>query len=359
MKILVCPADQGGCGHYRLIWPARALAAKGHDVTIYDPLPGEKLFRGYYGMNDEPVGVEVETDCDVLVLQRPLRKELVELIPLIQGAGIAVVVEIDDDFTKIDPRNVAYEQVNSADAEYGQEWLVKACGLADLVTCSTPALARRFAPHGRVAVLENCVPQSYLEESTKRRFSGLQWHPGQKVRVGWAGAIGTHPGDLEATGGALEPIMSAGVAQFSVVGPGTGVREALGLSREPGKTGWVALDKYPARVAHLDVGIVPLKMSAFNRAKSWLKGLEMAACGVPFVASPTPEYERLAKLGAGRLAARPQDWAREVRALVTDTGYRTEQIVRCREVAKQWTVEGNCERWLAAWTEAYVGRLAA
>ena len=62
---------------------------------------------------------------------------------------------------------------------------------------------------------------------------------------------------------------------------------------------------YTSSVAELGVGLVPLLDSAFNRAKSWLKGLEYAALGVPFVASPTPEYVKLAGLGAGLLADDP------------------------------------------------------
>jgi predicted Zn-dependent protease len=33
----VIPADEGGCGHYRLAWPAIALRNLGHDVTLAKP----------------------------------------------------------------------------------------------------------------------------------------------------------------------------------------------------------------------------------------------------------------------------------------------------------------------------------
>src|SRR5690606_28606720 len=37
MKIYVYPADEYGCGYYRLIWPAQALQAQGHDIQIVMP----------------------------------------------------------------------------------------------------------------------------------------------------------------------------------------------------------------------------------------------------------------------------------------------------------------------------------
>ena len=82
------------------------------------------------------------------------------------------------------------------------------------------------------------------------------------------------------------------------------------------QTGMIEQELFHAQVAQLDTGIVPLQRSRFNEAKSNLKGLEYAALGVPFVASPTAEYERLAesKFEAGRgtiadvMVARNQDF---------------------------------------------------
>lgn len=47
--------------------------------------------------------------------------------------------------------------------EQNGKWLGVAWERADLVTCSTPALAERYGKHGRVAILPNYVPASYLE----------------------------------------------------------------------------------------------------------------------------------------------------------------------------------------------------
>jgi hypothetical protein len=41
----------------------------------------------------------------------------------------------------------------------------------------------------------------------------------------------------------------------------------------------------------IHVGLVPLTRGPFNEAKSYLKGLEYAAAGIPFIATPTEEYQ--------------------------------------------------------------------
>jgi hypothetical protein len=110
--------------------------------------------------------------------------------------------------------------------------------------------------------------------------------------------------------------------------------------------------EYPAEVARLDVGMAPLADTAFNRGKSALKPLEMAALGVAFVASPLPEYARLAELGAGDLAGRPRHWVATLRRLLTDDEYRAERAGRGREVAARLTYEAHADGWAVAWGEA-------
>jgi glycosyltransferase involved in cell wall biosynthesis len=359
--------DDGGCGHYRMIWVAEELARQGHDVHVFWD-PGAKLFQAGYGVGDIPVSIktthDLVHDCDVLILQRVVKRELAQLIPLIQGLGIAVVVDFDDDFTCVPKRNIGYAEFqpeNNPDKNY--QWALIAAETADFVTVSTPALARRFAPHGRVAVLPNCVPESYLGEPMQRLVRGTAWNPSLKLRIGWSGNVHTHPGDVEVTAGAAQRVADRfpGRIEIAVVGNGEGARDALGLADETKLivTGYKYLKNWPRHVARLDVGMVPLQRSAFNRAKSWLKGLEMAAVGVPFVASPTPEYERLARLGAGVLAAKPSDWDRELGRLADDPGLRRERVAQGLEVAKTLTIEGNAHRWLLAWSEARAMRMAA
>lgn len=355
MKVNVYPADLGGCGHYRIIWPAEALAAQGADVTVIrSDEPDERQVQAAWWTDDAGVSTLVGVrapEADVVVLQRPLTDTLAQSIPMLQAQGIRVVVEVDDDFETISRRNISWSAVHPASSPR-RNWqhLREACRTADWVVVSTSALAARYGKHGRVSVVPNCVPSWYL---------GVEVEPHDGVVVGWTGTVQTHPDDLQVTRGAVGRAVRSAGASFAVVGTGKGVRERLGLVEQPLAAGWVPIERYPEAVAQFDVGIVPLELTAFNEAKSWLKGLEMAALGVPFVASPTGPYVDLARQGAGVVAAKPKEWESMVRRLVMLPELCAEHGVAGREVARRWTVEGNCERWLDAWSQAVNSACAA
>ena len=357
--VRVFNADLGGCGHYRLIWPAQAAAAAGGNVEIGGPLHDVRRKRVDGGrVVDERVAVE--TDADVVVYQRLVSRDVVDTIPHLQAAGVAVVVDIDDDLDAL-PKGHPYRAatsparplrrhadgyVDDPDAK-NRLWLREACRQADLVTVSTPALAKRYARHGRVAVLPNCVPNSYLAITAPA-------HEG--VRVGWTGSVATHVDDLKVCGGGIREALRASGATMWVVGTGVGVRSQLRLVDEPHATNWVDLADYPAVYAGLDIALVPLQANDFNEAKSWLKGLEAAAVGVPFVASPTAPYRALVDQGAGCLATSPDEWARTVTLLALEPDLRADLAGRGREVAAGWTFDRHADRWLDAWLEALANR---
>lgn len=353
VKVAVYPDDLGGCGHYRMIWPAEALAAQGADVTVHRP--DQPQLDGVWEDDDTGVPVLVDIvppDADIVVLQRPLRAAWADAVTMLQAHGKLVVVDIDDDFSAIHRRNVSFEHVHpKLSPGRNFQHLRRACAQADLVTVTTHALAQRYGKHGRVSVIPNHVPERYLTVDKIGHDGGLH--------VGWTGSIETHPTDLQVTRGEVGLAVFAADAKFAVVGTGSGVRKALALVEDPVATGWVDIDDYPTYMAQLDIGVVPLDDIAFNHGKSCLKGLEFAAVGVPFVASPVEDYVRLAKLGAGVLADRPKRWRSEIERLLRDDDHRAELAARGRATAARLTIEGNAGRWWDAWTGAKARRRAA
>lgn len=340
MRVAVHPADDGGCGHYRLIFPARALAALGHDVRLQPDHKYRAVFQpSVFG--DRVVDLDEQVDADVVVVQRPLHRHRYELIKVLQSKGVAVVVEIDDDFHAVHRNNPAWKDAHPLrDKDSNRDWLMRSCEIADLVTVSTHALADRYGRPGRVAILPNLVPEWYLQIDRPRDG---------EVIVGWSGSTHTHVGDLEVTDGAVARAVDAAGARFGVVGTGAGVKKALGLSEEPVAAGWVPIDRYPIALAAFDVGVVPLRPSRFNEAKSSLKMSEMAAVGVPAVGSPTGPNFDLVKIGAGLLADTPDDWYCTVRDLALTASMREDVAARSREVMMHRTYEGHAHLWWQAW----------
>jgi hypothetical protein len=352
MKVLVYPADAGGCGHYRMTWPAAAVAEQYDDldVEIIQPTDTEtphiraKVQDTKWGqlvVGVEPLG------ADVVVLQRPLRSDLMQCIPFIQQQGTAVVVEVDDLFSAIDPQNKAWSAVQGGYRNHYN--IVKACAMADMVTVTTPELYKAYAIHninpaGR-RLIPNYVPNAYLD---------IESEPNEHPVIGWTGSIETHPNDLQQMGGAVAIIVAAGVADFAVVGTGVGVHRRLGMppDYEMRASEWVPLKEYPYAMAQFDVGVVPLDDTPFNNAKSWLKGLEFASLGVPFVASPTEPYIELQSAYGVGLLAKSRKWLSKLRACIDD--HREFGAQQRAAVARNGlTIEEQAWQWRSAWELAW------
>lgn len=269
MRVKIYPSDRSGCGSYRLIWVAEALAAEGADVSEGEPL---SIMCTETEGNPVPKVLGIAPpQADVVVFQRPVDTRLTQAIPLLQDAGIAVVLDIDDDLSCIHPANPAYAEYHPAlNPVRNWRWVSAACRIADLVTVTTPALAARYASHGRVAILPNLIPERYLRLTRPTGSSEL-------VTVGWSGWLDTHPTDLDVPRGAIGRVLTTTASRFLAIGdrralPRLGVPETA-----PHRfTEWVAIEDYPSVMALLDVAVVPLADGRFNEAKCLDAGTRIA-----------------------------------------------------------------------------------
>lgn len=346
MKVYVLPADIYGCGFYRLIWPAQMLAHHGHDVVV---MPPSKESGFDVTIHTSPDGVEtlrslrVPADADLIVLQRPAHRLQPEMIRMLRQAGIAVVVDMDDDMSSIHRDNIAYATYHPrSNTPFSRDQVAQSCQEATLVTTSTQRLQRVYAKHGRGRVLDNYVPAIYLT-----------FPKPETGRFGWPGTTLSHPDDLQVTGRAVRRLVDEGY-QFQVIGGPSKVQQALRLAEVPSNTGPVPMHEWARTIANsIDVGMAPLSSSAFNQAKSRLKLLELMAVGVPWVASPREEYRKVAQAaGCGLLADTPNQWYTMLRQLLDDPILRKEQAEAGRAYMQTQTYETNWWRWAEAWEDA-------
>ena len=345
MKVVAMPADPWACGHYRIAWPADVLKARGHDVTVIPPTE-KSGFRVRVGTRadgtQELLDMEIP-EADVIVIQRPARSMMVEMIKRLRETGIAVVVEIDDDLTNLHPHNIAYGTYRPGNPG-GLSWrhTVEACKAATYVVTSTPRLQRVFAPHGRGQAIDNYVPEIYL--TFEHQDTGF---------FGWAGTTKSHPDDLQVIGHAVPILMDQGF-QFQALGGSHGLENALRLKRPVPAMPAVPLQAWASTMAQcFDVSMCPLSNSVFNASKSRLKAIEAMAVGVAWVASPREEYRRLYReSGVGLLADTPRQWVKVIKELMTNDSLRHEQAEAGREYMKTQTYQLNAWRWMEAWEQA-------
>lgn len=352
MRVLVVPADRFGCGSHRMIWPAEELRRDGHDVTI---LAQEGRRLEFEMAGDEVLRVVVDPSFDVVVLQRVSHAYTCQAVSVLRSQGHAVVVDVDDDLSAIHPSNPAFrwlhprsrpERTNGG-APNLHSWtnVARACRDATLVTATSPALLERYAAHGRGVVLPNYLAEHYY--GVPHEDSDL---------VGWPASLHSHPDDPSAVGPAVSRLVAEGV-RFRGFSPGDDLGRAFGMPREhwsrvEGVRDSIDILEWPARLAEIGVGIAPLADTRFNRAKSWLKPLEMSAVGVPWVGSPRAEYRRLHDLGCGIMADKPKDWYSRVRRLASDPVMRAELADRGLGVAADLRLRGHAWRWIEAWERA-------
>lgn len=335
------PADIYGCGYYRLIWPSEVLIKMGHDVVV--TIPGDVTGLGLKRnlLTGEMDDVIYPLDADVVVFQRPSHPHLIRVLEGLVARHVPVVVDVDDDLNHIHPSNPAWAHMHPrSPTEHSWASVGEACRKATLVTVSTPRLTQVYGAHGRVHVLDNYVPASYLDVP----HEDSNW-------IGWAGSTHSHPTDLSPMGASISRLIADGTP-FRVVGSGTGAGRQLGLIVDPNETGPIPFPEWPEAVASIGIGVAPLDDTVFNAAKSWLKPLEYAAMGVPWVGSPRVEYARLHSLGCGLLAERSREWERMLRGLVHSQALREELSAKGRAVAATLTIEEHAWRWMEAWERA-------
>jgi hypothetical protein len=297
--------------------------------------------------------------ADTVVLNRPLDPGIAEQVRLWTAEGRRVIVDMDDDFDAVVPEHRIH-------GKYTTEHLHAACQAATVVTCSTPALVERYG-YGHGTVLRNCIPESYLSVERRSRTPEAAGHsaPGG-LWVGWYGSLGSHPNDPAAAGrGVGDALNVVDGAEFVFAGPpadGSRLTEIFGLQRPVRELGFQSMIGLIQLISEFDIGIVPLERSPFNEAKSWLKGLEFAAVGVPVIASWTTEYRRMSD-GKGFgwppacwLANSPAEWKRQLDKLLTRPEWRAQLAQHGREWAAGWTYEKHADDWRTVW---YLGGQAS
>jgi glycosyltransferase involved in cell wall biosynthesis len=115
----------------------------------------------------------------------------------------------------------------------------------------------------------------------------------------------------------------------------------------------VPLAFYYDALGVLDVGMVPLESSVFNKCKSGLKIAEFAARGIPAVATPSPATVALRREGYPVLFAdSPREWYTHLAALLRDPDLRAEMSQAAYETARRLSLENQADQWERAWLRA-------
>jgi glycosyltransferase involved in cell wall biosynthesis len=276
-------------------------------------------------------------DLDAVIIGRwAMTRDLREHVARTRASGQLVVQDMDD---------LAWGGNDGED----RAWAKGGLALVDLVVCSTPYLADRARQAGarNVVVIRNMIDAE--------RFAPVD-QPETRPVFGWSGTVRTRERDVAVLRGVLGSFLEANACRFHHAGSHHG--DAPPFARHAGlRPDLVTASghEWPWRseLLYVDfhVGVIPLARSPWNLGKSALKGLEMAAAGIPAIASDTPEYRWAESEGLCVTARHPADWKRHLTRLL-DRDERVAQADEARAAVKAHTPEARGDEWADALEEA-------
>lgn len=252
MKILVHPADQLGCGFYRMLMPAYVMQAAGHDVNI------------------SAVTLDDVSMYDSIVFQRVHRQGFKEIFAQYrrQAPNALIVMDIDDDLYNLP------HIFTKADCDRFTE----SCNSVDRVIVSTDFLKQRLIEEGvtsQIHVRRNMVSLEFWTEE----ITELPKLPNGRKKILMTGAMGHKKnGDLDqilhfpkklAKGHALMVL-------------GDELKKVWGGRKNVAFIPWCRVNEYPTvvRILNADFWLAPLNPNMlFNKSKSNIKYLEATMAG--------------------------------------------------------------------------------
>jgi hypothetical protein len=333
-------ADRTGCGQYRCLMPGDALRERGHTVHA-----------------DERITLEWIDSADVIVGQR-IGKDgpstLWQDIARSKDRPERLVYELDDDVFAL-VHETSNPNHTTWPALLGNVSANLAC--SDAVTVSTDRLAEVVSEHtsAPVFVVPNAVPDSLLTAPTPYParhvlgWSGSATHDGDWAHGDWAhGSVAYQVLDWLATSRSAEGWYLRTVGAY----PAPLVERAhqyAGHVTHVHSSGTNGLPEYYKRLRRwFGVGLAPLAPTEFNESKSDLRLLELAALGIPWLASNFGPYASCAEARGGLRVDDNRGWHQQLTAVAGDEDMRRELRMQGRVWAATRTISAVLPQWEAA-----------
>jgi hypothetical protein len=337
LKILALHDGGTGCCWYRIALPLRELEKHGHELTMMS-------------VNDDDRATITSSDLvgyDVIVGQRLNVFKGMEAWRRARGPFSRLVYDTDDDVFTVNPENWGAYHL------YGQPEIRDAvthmAQVSDLVTVTTEHLAgvmRGHTGNEATAVLPNCIPEFVADLARQER---------PRPAVGYQGGA-SHGEDVG--------LISGPVRRFLKRFPGWDLRLSGTDYRPTFKAGdrakfneWVPVYDDPVgyyETLDFDIGLAPLAMKPFDYSKSNIKVLEYAARGIPAIATDCAVYRSFIRHGEnGFLVKQEHEWLKYMSILASDDQLRLKMGEAARADARNWTIEGNYQRWERVYTSLF------
>jgi hypothetical protein len=333
------PLQPNGCGWYRCLLPSRELKSHGWGTGM-----------GFPGFNeDHGFGLMVEDDraihgWDIIVFKLIMHQRILEVMHKAKSMGQTIVVDIDDWHDGLSETNRAHAVTDpNVNPENNREIYNEIIKLADAIVVSTPFLGNYYS---------QLNPNCYMVRNgiDLERWKQKEVRYTNKPTIGWVGATPWRSRDLESLSGWVGDYINKNDLRFHhsghVLKDAEWACDLLGIERT--RSSILPLQPildYPKLFEPIDIGIVALNDVEFNHAKSFIKGLEYVAAGIPFISSYSPEYQILADNGVGRIARTQDEWEYHLNELRDPSMRHDEAQVNLEKVRELFTMKERGPEW--------------
>lgn len=293
---------------------------------------------------------------DVLVLSRLTSGLGRPLIDWARDREVPVVFHIDDDLLDV-PEALGKAKT----ARYRDPALLRDLRInldaSDIVYASTAPLAERLRGHGIATPV--VAGEIYCSVNPVRIEPSL---PSALPVMGYMGTAG-NVADLDLVLPAiirlLEEVPSLQFELFGTIPMPPALERFAGRVRHHPPLSDYDMFLHRLRTLGWWVGIAPLVDHPFNRCKADTKWVEYTLAGVAVVAQDQQVYHRACSDGAGRLAAKVEDWSTEIRALLSHRAAREATIAAARaKLGTTYTHKVLREQILGVFAQAQTARRA-
>ncbi len=331
------PLEPNGCCYYRCTLPSNELNKRGWFTAV--GFPGYGADKGFGMLMADSRSVH---GWDIIVFKLLMQREVLEKMPLAQAMGQKLVVDVDDWFDGLAETNRAFQSTDpEKNPDNNREIYAQIIMQADAVITSTPFLFDYYAKkRNNVFMVRNGIDSE--------RYTRRQVRFPKKSNVGWVGATHWRSNDLEQLSGFMNDYLKSQNATFHHSGHSISAPSAHELLKIDEKrfthSPMAPISLYPRLFSHMDIGTIPLNNIQFNHAKSFIKGLEYAAAGVPFITSYSPEYEFLVSEGIGRMARTDEEWVYHLNELMNHE-MRVDEMHENRRLLTKFDMSARGDDW--------------
>ena len=314
-KISGLPEQDTAVGFYRIVQPLRFLKREGicKESRMF-PFTGD-METQRLTFNDRTLMAISKNAHAILTTIIWRDDDFLRMLNLRKWSGAKWIVDIDDNLYGVSRDNQGYVNVGLVLPK-----LERTLRHADGVSVSTPVLKKIYENlNPRVFVNSNGIDFSLTDKHRVKRHKG--------IRIGWRGS-GGHKDDLYIVEAVLRQIkMTYENVEIIVFG----FDPKFNFDYEWHE--FVGFFDYYEKLAslNLDIGIIPLVDSAYNRGKSNIAFLEYSTLGIPCVISPVENQKGLPGIEANS----NYEWYEALQILVESTQKRKELGEKAKKYVKK------------------------